>query len=130
MPSETRPVHQDQEPPAGRGPVPPRVTAGTMLSQPGVWLSPVVIGAVLFALITVVYLGVIVNPTSHLRGLPVVIVNEDTTVRTQAGPADLGREITGKLLSTPAVSERLAFTVTTLSAAPSSRWTATARTPR
>jgi YhgE/Pip-like protein len=117
MPSETRPDHQDQEPPAGRETVPPRVTAGTMLSQPAVWLSPVVIGAVLFALITVVYLGVIVNPTSHLRGLPVVIVNEDTAVRTQAGPVDLGREITGKLLSTPAVSDRLAFTVTTLGGA-------------
>jgi YhgE/Pip-like protein len=117
MPSETTPAHQDQEPPAGRGTAAPRVTAGAMLSQPAVWLSPVVIGAALFALISVVYLGVIVNPTSHLRGLPVVIVNEDTAVRTQAGPVDLGREITAKLLSTPAVSDRLAFTVTSLGGA-------------
>ena len=117
MPSETRPAQQDQEPPADRGTVAPRVTAAAMLSQPAVWLSPVVIGAVLFALISIIYLGVIVNPTSHLRGLPVVIVNEDTAVRTQAGPVDLGREITGKLLTTPAVSDRLGFTVTTLSGA-------------
>ena len=50
----------------------PRVTAGAMLRQPAVWLSPVVLGAVLFGLISLVYLGVIVNPTSHLRGLPVL----------------------------------------------------------
>jgi hypothetical protein len=37
-----------------------------------------VIGTVLFGLISLTYLGVIVNPTSHLRGLPVLIVNEDS----------------------------------------------------
>jgi uncharacterized phage infection (PIP) family protein YhgE len=117
MPSDTRPAPQDQEPPADRGTVAPRVTAAAMLSQPAVWLSPVVIGAALFALITLIYLGVIVNPTSHLRGLPVLIVNEDTAVRTPAGTVDLGREITGQLTRTPAVADRLAFTVTTLGGA-------------
>jgi uncharacterized phage infection (PIP) family protein YhgE len=75
---DTGPVREAREPPAGRGPVTPRVSAAAMLYQPAVWLSPVVIGTVLFGLISLTYLGVIVNPTSHLRGLPVVIVNEDS----------------------------------------------------
>jgi YhgE/Pip-like protein len=115
--SETGPVREAEEPPAGRGPVASRVTAGTILHQPAVWIMPVVIGAVLFGLISLIYLGVIVNPTSHLRGLPVLIVNEDSAVRTQTGTVDLGREITGQLMRTPAVSDRLAFTVTTLGGA-------------
>jgi hypothetical protein len=126
---DTGPVREAREPPAGRGPVTPRVSAAAMLYQPAVWLSPVVIGTVLFGLISLTYLGVIVNPTSHLRGLPVLIVNEDSAVRTQAGPVDLGSEITGKLMSTPAVSDRPAFT-SPPSAAHSRRWTVTARTPR
>ena len=88
-----------------------------MLHRPGVWLSPVVLGALLFGLISLAYLGVIVNPTSHLHGLPVLIVNEDSAVRTQAGPVDLGREIADELPRTPAVSDRLALTVTTLAGA-------------
>lgn len=117
MSSETGPVRQDQKPLPSRAADTPRVTAATMLRQPRVWLSPVVVGAVLFGLISLVYLGVIVNPTSHLRGLPVLIVNEDNAVRTQAGTVDLGREITGQLMRTPAVSDRLALSVTTLSGA-------------
>src|SRR3984885_9013442 len=43
-----------------------------------IWLLPVAIAAVFVALMSAIYFGSVVNPTGHLRGLPVMVVNEDT----------------------------------------------------
>jgi hypothetical protein len=53
------------------------VRAGRILRLRGVWIAPLVITAVLIALITVIYIGAVVNPTGHIHGLPVMVVNRD-----------------------------------------------------
>ena len=49
-----------------------------------VWVPPVVLVAVLIVAMTLVYFGSVVNPTGHLHGLPVAVVNH-SVVNYQAG---------------------------------------------
>src|SRR5438874_12511991 len=49
-----------------------------------VWVPPVVLVTVLIVAMTLVYFGSVVNPTGHLHGLPVAVVNH-SVVNYQAG---------------------------------------------
>jgi uncharacterized phage infection (PIP) family protein YhgE len=42
-----------------------------------VWIPPLALVAILIVVMTLVYFGSVVNPTGHLRGLPVGVVNQD-----------------------------------------------------
>ena len=48
-----------------------------------VWVPPVVLVTLLIVVMTLVYFRSVVNPTGHLHGLPVAVVNQD------AGPTSL-----------------------------------------
>jgi uncharacterized phage infection (PIP) family protein YhgE len=41
---------------------------------------------------TLVYFGSVVNPTGHLRGLPVAVVNEDAGAKVGSQPVDFGQQ--------------------------------------
>ena len=60
---------------AGRDPY--QVRAKHLLKMRALWAIPVIVGSILMVLMTVFYIGSVVNPVGHLRGLPVSIVNED-----------------------------------------------------
>jgi YhgE/Pip-like protein len=64
---------------------------------------------------TLIYFGSIVDPASHLHGLPVLVVNEDHGATGSTGQVDLGERVTAALTRTSAVSSRLAIDVTSLS---------------
>ena len=51
--------------------------AEQLLRARGLWTIPVIVGSILLVLMTVFYIGSVVDPVSHLRGLPVSIVDED-----------------------------------------------------
>lgn len=95
----------------------PEVRAGRVLRAPAVWIFPLVVGAVLISLITLIYFGSIVDPTAHLHGLPVVVVNEDTGATTASGSTNFGDEVVKALTRTPAVSDRLDVMVLSMAAA-------------
>jgi YhgE/Pip-like protein len=99
-------------PPAGEP-----VRAATILRLPGIWIAPLVITAVLIGLIAVIYIGAVVNPTGHLHGLPVMVVNRDAGATVHGRHVDLGEQIVDALQLASPVTSRLALTTTSLSAA-------------
>ncbi len=64
-----------------------------LLRNPKNWITPTVITSIVIALMTLIYFGAIVNPTSHLRGLPVTVVNEDAGSSSPSGPINIGDQV-------------------------------------
>jgi YhgE/Pip-like protein len=94
-----------------------QVRAAGLLRTKKVWAVPLIVVSVVIMVITLIYIGAIVDPTAHLRGLPVVVVDQDAGAATAKGRVDLGQDVVRALTRTPAVSRRLGITVSTLSAA-------------
>jgi YhgE/Pip-like protein len=106
------------QPPTGgarRDPYP--VRARQLLKARSLWTVPVVVGAVVLVLITTFYIGSVVNPVGHLRGLPVSLVNEDAGATIGSRHVDLGDQLQSGLTSSRVVSTLLALTPERLSAA-------------
>jgi YhgE/Pip-like protein len=82
-----------------------------------VWIPPVILVAILIVVMTLVYFGSVVNPTGHLRGLPVAVVNQDVGASVDGHRVDFGRQLAAGLISSPAVSSRLALHASTSAAA-------------
>jgi len=106
----------DQPDPA-REPLLPQVRPRMVLRVPKVWLLPLVVPAVMVALVTSIYIGSVINPTGHLGGLPVQIVDLDTGAVTPTGRVVLGQNMVHALVGSTAVSSRLDLHVVTLSQA-------------
>jgi YhgE/Pip-like protein len=104
----------------GPEPADKRVRASQVLRVRKIWLIPVLIGAVFVALMSAIYFGSVVNPTGHLHGLPVVIVNQDTGANVQGRRVDVGASIARGLERSTAVNSRLGLDNTTLEAAEAS----------
>jgi YhgE/Pip-like protein len=95
----------------------PEVRAATLLKKRQIWAFPLVVGSLLIGLVTLIYFGSIVDPTGHLHGLPVLLVNQDRGAQTSGGKVNLGDEVTSAITGSPQVSTKLALDVTTLSKA-------------
>jgi len=91
--------------------------AAQLLKEKGVWAFALGVGSVLVLLMTVFYFGSIVDPTEHLHGLPVVAVDQDAGAATASGRVDLGKQVVDALAKTPAITDRLAVMVVSLSQA-------------
>jgi YhgE/Pip-like protein len=78
-----------------------------LLGVPKVWLLPLAVPAVMMALVTCIYIGSVINPTGHLRGLPVQIVDLDTGATTPGGRVVLGPNVVHALTGSRSVSSRL-----------------------
>src|SRR5262245_50364207 len=90
----------DTEPPRHR------VRPGDILRVRAVWVAPLVIASVVIAIMSALYFGSVVNPTAHLHGLPVMVVNQD------AGGA--GAQVVQALRGSEQVTDRLDLRVVTL----------------
>jgi YhgE/Pip-like protein len=104
----------------GPEPADKRARASQVLKVRKIWLIPVLIAAVFVALMSAIYFGSVVNPTGHLHGLPVVIVNQDTGANVHGQRVDVGAGIARGLERSTAVNSRLGFDDTTLVAAKAS----------
>jgi YhgE/Pip-like protein len=93
------------------------VRAKQLLKARGVWTVPVVVGSVVLVLITAFYIGSVVNPLGHLRGLPVSLVNEDSGAMIGSRHVDLGDQLQSGLTDSHVVSTLLALTPQRLPAA-------------
>ena len=78
------------------------------------WITPAILAGVLIALISLIYIGSVVNPTAHLKGLPVELVNEDAGVATTAGEVNLGAQVMAGLEKSSGVTSRLKLRATNL----------------
>ncbi|WP_030198215.1 YhgE/Pip domain-containing protein [Streptomyces sp. NRRL S-87] len=69
----------------------PEATAATLLRRPQIWVVPTVLTGLLALLVSLLYMGGIVNPNGELHDLPIALVDDDT------GPPDLGGRITAAI---------------------------------
>ncbi len=109
-------MSSDSSPAARRGTPDPRlpVRARQILRVRAVWIAPLVVGSVVLAVMTALYIGAVVDPLAHLHGLPVAVVNQDRGATVGSQHLDVGQQIQAGLLSSPAVSDRLHLEVTSL----------------
>ncbi len=102
------------------GPEPPNPGSPWRWTDPfkvrSVWVPPLVLVAILIVVMTLVYFGSVVNPTGHLHGLPVSVVDRDTGATVGGQHVDFGRQLASGLLNAPAVSGRLKLRPSTLPA--------------
>jgi len=103
------------EDPDRRGPSP--VRASKLLRTRGVWIAPLAVASVVVFLMTVIYFGSVVDPQSHLHGLPVLIVNQDQGASVSGQRVNIGDKVVAGLTGTPAVTSRLALATVTWSEA-------------
>jgi YhgE/Pip-like protein len=78
---------------------------------------PLVVASIALAAMTALYIGSVVDPMAHLRGLPVAVVNEDRSATVGSEHLGFGRQVQGGLLASPEVSKRLQLRVSSLSGA-------------
>src|ERR1700761_9789006 len=90
---------------AGRDPY--QVRAKGLLRMRALWAIPVIVASILMVLVTAIYIGSVVNPVGHLRGLPVSIVNDDAGARVGTRRVDFGAQLQSGLTSSRAASTLL-----------------------
>lgn len=110
MSADTSPDRTRHHAPDPRLPVPAR----TILRVRAVWTIPLIIGSVVVAAMTALYIGSVVDPVAHLRGLPVAIVNQDRGATVGPRHIDIGQQVVAGLKGSPAVSSKLRLDVTSL----------------
>jgi YhgE/Pip-like protein len=97
------PEHGGAETPASR------FRASTLLRVRTLWLAPIALTAILLFFMTLFYIGAVVNPTGHLSGLPVALVNEDHGGTVQGSQVNFGVEVASNLLHSHGVTSRLSL---------------------
>lgn len=78
---------------------PVRARAAVLLRRPKLWLVPTVLSGLLALLLSLLYMGGIVNPNGALHDLPVGIVNGDQGKPLTGQTANLGTQITRSITS-------------------------------
>jgi len=86
-----------------------QVRASRLLRVRTLWVVPIALAAVIVFFMVLFYIGSVVNPTGHLSGLPVVLVNEDVGAATPAGHVNVGAQVAADLLHSTAVTSRLSL---------------------
>ncbi len=102
---------------------PADTTSGIRMSQllrvRTLWVTPIAVAGGLVFLMTLFYVGSVVNPVSHLSGLPVALVNEDQGATVLGRAVNIGDDIAASLKRSHAVSSRLALETGSLAEATS-----------
>ncbi|MFD8981540.1 YhgE/Pip domain-containing protein [Streptomyces sp. NPDC059564] len=80
-------------------PAAPEVSAATLLRRPKLWLVPTILTGLLALLLSLLYMGGIVNPNAELRNLPIALVNDDIGKPLPGQQQNLGSQITAAIAS-------------------------------
>ncbi|MER6387315.1 DUF3533 domain-containing protein [Streptomyces sp. NPDC001523] len=75
-------------------PAAPLATAATLVRRPRLWLVPTVLTGLLALLLSLLYMGGIVNPAWDLHDLPIALVNDDTGKPPAGQKENLGAQVT------------------------------------
>lgn len=78
--------------PSGRGSG-PTVRAGSLLRNPKLWLAPSVLAGLVALLLSLLYMGGIIDPNGNLHRLPVALVNADTGTPPPGQRENLGAQV-------------------------------------
>jgi YhgE/Pip-like protein len=90
------------------------VRARMVLRKRSVWIFPLAIPLVLVVLMSFIYIGAVLNPTAHLNGLPVMVVNQDTGATTNVHEINEGDKVVQALHGSSEVSTKLKLKTVTL----------------
>ncbi|MEV6682714.1 DUF3533 domain-containing protein [Streptomyces erythrochromogenes] len=82
--------------------VAPEATAAALVRRPQLWLVPTILTGLLALLLSLLYMGGIVNPDAQLRKLPIALVNEDTGKPPPGQRQNLGAQIAASIADDPA----------------------------
>jgi YhgE/Pip-like protein len=94
-----------------------RVRAIDLLRTRKIWVLPITLASLLVGFIAFIYLGSVINPTAHLHGLPVRLINEDTGATVDGRHVNLGASVANELMNSRSVTSRLKLQPGTLSQA-------------
>ncbi|MFG2621257.1 YhgE/Pip domain-containing protein [Streptomyces sp. NPDC048507] len=83
-------------------PAAPEARAATLLRRPRLWLVPTVLAGLLALLLSLLYMGGIVNPNAELRNLPIALVDDDIGKPLPGQQRNLGSQLTTAIASDPA----------------------------
>jgi YhgE/Pip-like protein len=93
------------------------VRAGRLLRVRAIWVAALVVGSLVVAAMTALYIGSATDPLAHLSGLPVAVADQDQGAQAGTQRLDIGQQIEAGLLAAPAVTDRLRLETLTLSQA-------------
>ncbi|MYW01020.1 DUF3533 domain-containing protein, partial [Streptomyces sp. SID3343] len=85
-------------------PPPTGASAGQILRIPKIWLVPGVLVGLVALVMTLLYMGGILDPNADLRRLPIAVINADTGAAAAPGaatPQNLGARITSAIVHAP-----------------------------
>uniref|UniRef100_A0AAU2UWK5 SNG1 family protein n=1 Tax=Streptomyces sp. NBC_00003 TaxID=2903608 RepID=A0AAU2UWK5_9ACTN len=88
------------QPPAAEA-RPGQARPGQVLRNPKIWKFPTVIVSVTVLLLSLLYMGGIVDPNAHMHRLPIGLVNADRGAVMAGQPANLGAQITDSIAKAP-----------------------------
>jgi YhgE/Pip-like protein len=83
------------------------IRAGQILRARKIWIVPILTASVFAAAMAAVYLGAVVNPTGHIHGLPVMIVDQDSGAVVDGQHVNVGASLASALERSSAVTTRL-----------------------
>ena len=101
----------------GAGGAPPLLRPKQLLRIGAIWVMPLVVSGVLVFLMTLFYVGSVVNPVGHLSGLPVLLVDQDQGATVLGRHVDFGTDVAAGLKGSHAVSTRLSLEADSLTQA-------------
>ncbi|MFF7992100.1 DUF3533 domain-containing protein [Kitasatospora xanthocidica] len=78
---------------------PRQARALALARHPKLWLFPSVLCGLLALVLSLLYMGGIVNPTGHLHRLPIALVNADQGAPPPGQPANLGTQLTKAIVA-------------------------------
>ena len=93
----------------GAGGTAPALRPKQLLRFRAIWVMPLVVSGVLVFLMSLFYVGSVVNPLGHLSGLPVALVDQDRGATVLGRHVDIGAEVAAGLQRSDAVSSRLSL---------------------
>jgi YhgE/Pip-like protein len=94
-----------------------KARALNLLKVPSLWVAPLITASVLLFLISIIYLGSIVNPVSHLHHLPVALVDQDRGLVVDGSHVDLGQEVASAMTGSAELSALVTLQPETLAQA-------------
>ncbi|MFI7294988.1 DUF3533 domain-containing protein [Streptomyces sp. NPDC050121] len=71
----------------------PQASAAALLRRPRLWLVPTILTGLLALLLSLLYMGGIVNPNQDLRDLPIALVNSDSGKPPAGQKQNLGTQV-------------------------------------
>jgi len=90
------------------------VRAAQILRARKVWIVPILTASAFTAVMAGFYFGSVVNPTGHIHGLPVMIVDQDSGAVVDGQHVNVGASLASALEHSSGVTSRLTLTPGTL----------------